>query len=141
MIATLVQVIQEVHSLGWIHRDIKPDNIYFDSSDKSRIILSDWSSAGKVGATCAFVGTRIFGDPPDAFGMHTLTPILDLKSLVRTAFCLSKQRLPLIEDEAVAAKQYWERVRKDYVPFAMAMDLADSSDYSAFGGFFRTSWF
>eukprot|EP00597_Dinobryon_sp_UTEXLB2267_P004319 CAMPEP_0170072714 /NCGR_PEP_ID=MMETSP0019_2-20121128/10299_1 /TAXON_ID=98059 /ORGANISM="Dinobryon sp., Strain UTEXLB2267" /LENGTH=488 /DNA_ID=CAMNT_0010281855 /DNA_START=287 /DNA_END=1753 /DNA_ORIENTATION=- len=140
MIVTLLQVIRAVHKFGWIHRDIKPDNIFFDKIEGSRIVLNDWSSAVKVGSEYNFVGTLLFGDPPDMHGKHTPTTKLDLRSLVRTAFCLSKQRLPVVEDNVVAIQQYWEKVRIDHAPFAVAMNLADSSDYDALEEFFRTSW-
>mmetsp|Transcript_15453 Transcript_15453/g.22689 ORF Transcript_15453/g.22689 Transcript_15453/m.22689 type:complete len:540 (+) Transcript_15453:114-1733(+) len=140
MIVTLLEVIQSVHNRGWIHRDIKPDNIYFDKDDTTRIVLNDWSSAVKRGTECDFVGTRIFGDPPDIHGKHMPTPKLDLRSLVRTAFCLSKQRLPLVEDDTIAVQQFWEGVKKDYAIFATAMELADSSNYDGLESLFRTSW-
>lgn len=142
MIVTLLQVIRSVHGLGWIHRDVKPDNIYFDSRDMSRIVLSDWSSAAKAGIECDYVGTRLFGDPPDIPdrpNKHVPTPILDLRSLARTAFCLSKQRLPLVDDHSNVG-QYWGNVIRDCSLFAKAMDYAGAGNYDALEHFFRTSW-
>jgi hypothetical protein len=74
-------------------------------------------------------------------GKHVPTPELDLRSLVRTAFCLSKQRLPLVEDDTRAVKQYWDGVSNDFFSFAMAMDLADSCDYDNLEKFFEKGCF
>jgi serine/threonine protein kinase len=129
-----------VHNIGWIHRDIKPDNIYFDSGETSRIVLNDWSSAVRVGIECAFVGTLLFGDPPNENGIHIPTPQLDMRSLVRTAFCLSKQRLPWVKEDPFEILQYWERVGKDHPLFATAMDKATIADYDSLEYIFSTSW-
>jgi hypothetical protein len=54
---------------------------------------------------CAYVGTRLFGDRPSSL-LHTPDQQLDLRSLVRTAFCLSKQRIPAIKDDDEAVGQH-----------------------------------
>jgi hypothetical protein len=111
-----------------------------DSSDPTRIVLNDWSSAVRAEVRCDYVGTRIFGDPPDIYGKHVPTAILDLRSLVRTAFCLVKQRQPLVEDDLEAIQQYWDKVKLNYPLFAVAMGLADAGNYDALEQFFRTTW-
>ena len=50
MIVTLLEVIRSVHNRGWVHRDIKPGNNYFDEGDTTRIVFSDWSSAVRTGS-------------------------------------------------------------------------------------------
>ena len=122
MLVTLLRVIRQSHRLHWIHRDIKPANILLDREDARRIILNDWSSAVRSSRTaCPYVGTRLFGDRPDGNDMHTPNASLDLRGLVRTAFCLSKQRLPAAEDDFDAAQRYWDGVARDYAPFSRAM--------------------
>ena len=67
---------------------------------------------------CDYVGTRLFGDGPPPGGAannnrrHTPAQCLDLRSLVKTAFCLSKQRIPTVEDNDAAVQQYWDRVKQ-----------------------------
>jgi serine/threonine protein kinase len=140
MLVTLLCVIQQSHGLHWIHRDIKPANIFLDRGDVQRIILNDWSSAARPGTDCPYVGTRLFGDRPDERDMHTPDARLDLRSLVRTAFCLSKQRLPAVEDTFAAAQQYWDEVAQNYAPFSQAMWAADAVDYDELAQLFSSSW-
>ena len=139
MIVTLLQVIRSAHNCGWIHRDIKPDNIFFDRNDARRIVLNDWSSAARTGIECFYLGTKVFGDPPNSKNRHIPTPQLDLRCLVRTAFCLSKQRLPIL-GEGAAVEEYWARIGQEHPPVALAMGLADSSNYDALVEFFETKW-
>lgn len=126
MLVTLLQVVQKAHDLNWIHRDIKPDNIYLDNQNTSRIILNDWSSAVPAGFECDYVGTRLFADGPNALNKHTPDNRLDLRSLVKTVFCLLKQRIPSVEDNEVAVREYWDKVTLQFPLFRKAMDLADA---------------
>lgn len=143
MLVTLLRVIRKVHNMGWIHRDIKPDNIYLDQGSLSHIVLNDWSSAARASTECAFVGTHLFGDPPPPAGdiqNHTPTPRLDLRCLVKTSFCLSKQRSPLVKDDCHAIQQYWERVQRDYPMFSSALRFADAVNYDELEKLFLNVW-
>ncbi len=143
MLLTLLKVVQMAHNLKLIHRDIKPDNIYLVSTDTSRIVLNDWSSAAPANVECDYVGTRLFGDRPGPDNKHTPDQRLDLRSLVKTAFCLSKQRMPPVEDNEEAVQQYWNGVKLQYPQFQRAMDFADAgtpSSYSDLAELFANIW-
>ena len=131
MCVALLQVVRTAHSLDWIHRDIKPDNIYLDQGDTSRIVLSDWSSAVRANVECDYVGTRLFGDGPDDANNNKHTPdqCLDLRSLVKTVFCMTTQRIPAVEDNDAAVRHHWIGVKKQFPGFRKAMDLADNAKY------------
>ena len=53
----------------------------------------------------------------------------DLKSLVRTVHCLSRQRLPIVEDTFDAAQRYWDNVAYEYSAFRLAMLAANTAKY------------
>ena len=143
MLVALLNVVQMAHGLNWIHRDIKPDNIYLDCDDTLRIVLNDWSSAVPANVECDYVGTRLFGDGPGANNKHRPDQCLDLRSLVKTAFCLSKQRMPAVEDNDGAVKQYWDRVKLQSPLFRKAINLADAGtadSYDKLAELFANIW-
>lgn len=143
MLVTLLNVVQMAHGLNWIHRDIKPDNIYLARADPSRIVLNDWSSAAPANVECDYVGTRLFGDGPSANNKHRPDQRLDLRSLVKTVFCLSKQRMPTVEDNDGAVKQYWDRVAQQSPQFLKAINFADegtADSYDKLAELFANLW-
>lgn len=70
----LLHTVRAAHQAGWIHRDIKPDNIFVDHAQRRRIVLNDWSCAAPAGEPCAFAGTRWFADRPRPGHRHTVIP-------------------------------------------------------------------
>ena len=66
--AELVLAVEAVHALGYIHRDIKPDNVLLSRS--GHICLTDFGSCVYVGATDGKVGRR----HRPAGGRHTCAP-------------------------------------------------------------------
>ncbi|XP_028827220.1 citron Rho-interacting kinase isoform X2 [Denticeps clupeoides] len=66
-LAELVQAIQTVHQMGYVHRDVKPENVLIDRT--GHIKLADFGSAAKlstnktVGASRLPVGTQDFLAP------------------------------------------------------------------------------
>ena len=139
MLMDLLTVLRTAHDLGWIHRDIKPDNIYLDQSHTDTIVLTDWSSAAKINQRRSFVGTQFFGDPPDEENMHTPSRAMDLRSFVRTVFCLSRQNQTGPAD-ADGILRYWDTVQQQFPMFRKAMEFANNADYDRLGNLLVDMW-
>ncbi|XP_014668745.1 PREDICTED: serine/threonine-protein kinase MRCK alpha-like [Priapulus caudatus] len=60
-IAEMLLAVQSVHQLGYIHRDVKPDNILLDSNGHIR--LADFGSCLKLGADNLVHDTTAVGTP------------------------------------------------------------------------------
>lgn len=140
MMIDLVKVLYQVHSINLIHRDVKPDNIYFDSNNPNRIILSDWSSTANSGIACPYQGTPFFGEPKVEFHFPTIQ--LDLKCLVKTIFFISHQKnYPNIDfNNYVAITSYWDGLKNDYPQFATAMNIAESGNYVELENILNLMW-
>ena len=45
----IIKLLSKLHSLGWIHRDVKPDNLAIGLKEKNKIIyLFDFGLAKKI---------------------------------------------------------------------------------------------
>jgi serine/threonine protein kinase len=95
MLEQLLTVLEFAHQNNIVHRDVKPENIFLDRTDHSKITLNDWSSAAKIGVNCPYQGTPLYGEK--FCQSHIPSPELDLRCFVKTAFTLSKQRPPAVE--------------------------------------------
>jgi serine/threonine protein kinase len=142
MIVSILNVLQQVHELGWVHRDVKPDNIYVDRRNNENIILSDWSSAAKINIDCKWTGTTLFCEFLPFIYFHRPRGSDDLRSFVRTVFCLTKQKYPSIKNKSDPSEvlQYWKSVENAYKGFGEAMKLASNEDYDALREVFLNKW-
>ena len=140
MMIDLLEVLNKVHSINLIHRDVKPDNIYFDSNNPNRIILNDWSSAANSGIACRYQGTPFFGEPK--VESHTPTIQLDLKCLVKTIFFISHQKnYPNIDFNNYAAiTNYWDGLKIGYPQFATVMNVAEIGNYQELENILNLMW-
>jgi serine/threonine protein kinase len=128
MAKKLVDILQVAHAMNIIHRDVKPDNIYFDRANADRIILNDWSSSVRSNQECVFAGTRLFASRP-VNGRHVPTPQLDLCSLVKTVFCFVHTKNPAVGDDWDNIEQFWASVCAKFASFTRLMQLANNCDY------------
>lgn len=127
----LLAAVKYAHEKGIVHRDIKPDNIYLDQENKSRIILNDWGSSAALGVKCKWVGTLAYcPDRPDEDGDHIPTIQSDLISLVRTVYVIHKQVYPRMEDGATTCEPFWEMIKTSSNSFATMLNHATSEAYN-----------
>lgn len=92
LVEQLCQVLGYLHGQGWVHRDIKPDNILFNKASELRLI--DFSLTTRAaGAVAQMLGSKekvIQGTrtyiPPEAILKKPITPRSDIYSLGVTLF-------------------------------------------------------
>jgi serine/threonine protein kinase len=92
LIEQLCSVLGYLHGLGWVHRDIKPDNVLFNKASELRLI--DFSLTTRAaGAVAKMLGSKqssIQGTrtyiPPEAILKAPITPQSDIYSLGITLF-------------------------------------------------------
>jgi serine/threonine protein kinase len=92
LVEQLCQVLGYLHGQGWVHRDIKPDNILFNKASELRLI--DFSLTTRAAGAVAQMlgakerviqGTRTY-IPPEAILKKPITPRSDIYSLGVTLF-------------------------------------------------------
>jgi serine/threonine protein kinase len=92
LVEQLCQVLGYLHGQGWVHRDIKPDNILFNKASELRLI--DFSLTTRAAGAVAKMlgakerviqGTRTY-IPPEAILKKPITPRSDIYSLGVTLF-------------------------------------------------------
>ncbi|XP_064210250.1 citron rho-interacting kinase isoform X2 [Anguilla rostrata] len=72
-LAELVQAIHTVHQMGYVHRDVKPENVLIDRT--GHIKLADFGSAAKLTANKTVVGSRLPVGTQDFLAPEVLTAL------------------------------------------------------------------
>lgn len=100
LVETVAMALEHVHERGWLHRDIKPDNILMNKSAEVRVI--DFSLASRAATTISKMfarkqatvqGTRTYMAPEQILG-RPLTPQTDIYNLGVTLFELLTGQAP-----------------------------------------------
>ena len=91
-----------------------------------------------MGKEYSWIGTRIFSNKPNLNNLHISNATTDLRSLVRTVYCLVRQRLPNCVDDEIP--QFWQLAAVNHPIFTVAMTLADNSDYDGMCEVFSNLW-
>ena len=121
----LVDVLEQAHSLGIAHRDVKPDNI-FQGGDEG-IILNDWGSSCQIGERTMFVGSMPFCvDGPDIDGMHSPSAETDLKCLVRSVYAMQTTRYPPLN----GYEDFWNKRFFGGSIWSVALEDASNKNYN-----------
>ena len=96
-LAPLLEGLAVVHDAGYLHRDIKPDNIYVRDSDGSLVLL-DFGAARQTASEKAEIGAVVtpgYGPIEQHAGGGRQGPWTDIYSLGATLFWLITGRKPV----------------------------------------------
>lgn len=97
LLAPLLDGLAAVHQAGYLHRDIKPDNIYVRDEDGSLVLL-DFGSARQTASEKADAGTVVtpgYGPIEQYAGGGRQGPWTDIYSLGATLFWLVTGKKPV----------------------------------------------
>lgn len=106
LIYTVADAFQHAHEQGFVHRDVKPENIMFD--DRGRPVLTDFgiakamAASTKLTATGVMIGTPRYISPEQARGQGGVDQRADIYSLGVILFEMLAGRRPYEGDEALA---------------------------------------
>ena len=134
LLMPLLDGLQSVHEAGFLHRDIKPDNIQVRASDGSLVLL-DFGSAGQA-AGMAPEGLVVVTPgyaPIEQYGLGEQGPWTDLYALGATLYwCVSGRKPPDAETRKADPKAYGRAVEagRDVYgdAFLKAIDWALATD-------------
>jgi HAMP domain-containing protein len=108
LLLPLLDGLAAVHEAGFLHRDIKPDNIQVRASDGSLVLL-DFGSAGQVAALAgadAVIVTPGYA-PIEQYGIGAQGPWTDLYALAATLYwAATAHRVPDAEARAASPALY-----------------------------------
>jgi serine/threonine protein kinase/HAMP domain-containing protein len=97
LLAPLLDGLEVVHNAGYLHRDIKPDNIYVRDEDGSLVLL-DFGAARQTAIEKAEIGVVVtpgYGPVEQYAGGGRQGPWTDIYSMGATLFWLVSGRKPL----------------------------------------------
>ncbi|MFM7505186.1 MAG: protein kinase domain-containing protein [Rubrivivax sp.] len=112
LLLPLLDGLQAVHEAGFLHRDIKPDNIQVRASDGSLVLL-DFGSAGQAAGVApeGLVVVTPGYSPIEQYGLGEQGPCTDLYALGATLYwCVSGRKPPDAEARKADPKAYGRAV-------------------------------
>ncbi len=107
LLMPIAQVLDAVHQKGWVHLDVKPENILLYK--EGRTVLGDFGIARRKGETTSD-GTPRYMSPEQASGKHPVGPWSDIYSLGVILYEMLTGQPPFTADsQLVLVKQHLER--------------------------------
>lgn len=145
MILKLLDVLEFVHNLNIVHRDVKPENIFLSKNDHTEIILNDWGSAVRLDALengeCDYEGTPLYGEQCRDGIKQVPTKKLDLRCLVKTVFTIKQQKYPRLKKTWGEIEAYWVNVANTYPQFLNVLNCAENEGYAELRRIFQEMWY
>jgi serine/threonine protein kinase/HAMP domain-containing protein len=131
----LLDGLAEVHASGYLHRDIKPDNIMVRSSDGSLVLLDFGAAHQTAGGQHALAAVLTPGyAPPEQYQSHGQGPFTDLYAFAATLYWVVNGQKPLAAplrmQQTIVSAQELGRGRFS-TPFLQAIDAALQLDPAA----------
>jgi len=105
----LISVLEYIHGKGWIHQDLKPDNIMFDPRDQ-KITLIDFEFScqwSKWRYTTSDLGTYEYSSPEIRSRKRFTGPEVDLWSLGITLFVMLSGSFPFSKEDLYLRRETW----------------------------------
>lgn len=106
IIRPLCEALRYTHSKGFIHRDVKLDNILID--EQNNIKLADWGLSCRFDPTKTlneFVGSLHYAAPELVSGKPYVGPEIDCWAVGVVLFAIVAGSLPFVEDPDISDKQ------------------------------------
>jgi hypothetical protein len=129
----LVDVLRAVHSAGWLHNDVAPANIFFETvadNEPPKVFLNDFGSATKrnvFNLANAVKSRQLFYSSDASSHSFVFGPMADLRALVLSIFVLT-QKNAFDSMKVTTANQLIE-VMSRAAPWKNALIAATNEDY------------